>query len=150
MKVRALPTCRNPVGEGANRTRSMTFEYSGIGVLALRARAVGGETFQPLEAGRLFRKSGQVTNGYEGNSLAEDRHSGIASYKKILLKTPCPGRNLPEDTCCFDLSGVTGLGQHYGKERSIRAAITRVMRTLIEECQTRNINRCIALPQVWC
>src|SRR5271167_2855072 len=29
MKVRALPTCRNPVGDGANRTRSITFEYSG-------------------------------------------------------------------------------------------------------------------------
>ena len=47
--------------------------------------------------------------GYEGNSSGEDRYSGIASHKKILLKTPCPGRNLPEDTYCFDLSGVTGL-----------------------------------------
>src|SRR5271165_6285549 len=38
MKVRALPTCRKPVGDGANRTRSITFEYSGIAVLALEAR----------------------------------------------------------------------------------------------------------------
>jgi len=36
MKVRALPTCRKPVGDGANRTRSITFEYSGS-----RARALG-------------------------------------------------------------------------------------------------------------
>jgi hypothetical protein len=28
MKVRALPTCRKPVGDGANRTRSMNLEYS--------------------------------------------------------------------------------------------------------------------------
>lgn len=27
---------------------------------------------------------------------------------RYFLPTPCPGRNLPEDTCCFDLSGVTG------------------------------------------
>jgi hypothetical protein len=62
--------------------------------------------------------------GYEGNASGEIRYSGIASHKKILLQTPCPGRNLPEDTCCFDLSGVTGLGQHYAKDSSIRAAIT--------------------------
>ncbi len=49
--------------------------------------------------------------GYEGNSSREYRSSVIASYKKILLETPCPGRNLPEDTYCFGLSGVTGLGQ---------------------------------------
>jgi len=48
---------------------------------------------------------------YEGNSLREYRSSVIASHKKILLETPCPGRNLPEDTYCFDLSIVTGLGQ---------------------------------------
>src|ERR1700686_3833615 len=35
MKVRALPTCRKPVGDGANRTRSMAFEYSGIGAWPL-------------------------------------------------------------------------------------------------------------------
>src|SRR5271165_5003720 len=28
MNVRALPTCKKPVGDGANRTRSITFEYS--------------------------------------------------------------------------------------------------------------------------
>src|ERR1019366_6204326 len=97
MKVRALPTCRKPVGDGANRTRSMTFEYSGIGVLA-------------LGSGQPARGSGLLT-GYEGNASGENRYSSIASHKKILLETPCPGRNLPEDTCCFDLSGVTGLGQ---------------------------------------
>jgi len=48
---------------------------------------------------------------YEGNSSREYRSSALASHKKILLKTPCPGRNLPEDTYCFNLSGVTGLGQ---------------------------------------
>jgi len=48
---------------------------------------------------------------YEGNSSREYRSSALASHKKILLKTPCPGRNLPEDTYCFGLSGVTGLGQ---------------------------------------
>ena len=52
--------------------------------------------------------------GYEGNSSREYRSSDTASHKKILLETPCPGRNLPEDTYCFDLSGVTGLGQHLG------------------------------------
>ena len=31
--------------------------------------------------------------------------------RRYFQETPCPGRNLPEDTCCFDLSGVTGLGQ---------------------------------------
>src|SRR6266446_5479370 len=35
MKVRALPTCRKPEGDGANRTRSMAFEYSGIGTWPL-------------------------------------------------------------------------------------------------------------------
>jgi hypothetical protein len=53
--------------------------------------------------------------GYEGNVAKEDRASGVASYKKILLKTPCPGRDLPEDTCCLDLSGVTGLGPESGQ-----------------------------------
>src|SRR4051812_28340031 len=28
MNVRALPTCRNPVGDGANRTRSISSQYS--------------------------------------------------------------------------------------------------------------------------
>src|SRR5450631_3738422 len=37
MKVRALPTCRKPVGDGANRTRSITSEYSEIAVLPLAA-----------------------------------------------------------------------------------------------------------------
>ena len=68
--------------------------------------------------------------GYEGNSSREYRSSGIASYKKILLETPCPGRNLPEDTYCFDLSGVTGLGQ---RDSSIRATIMSDDETLIEE-----------------
>src|SRR5271157_1839471 len=98
MKVRALPTCRKPVGDGANRTRSITFEYSGIGILS-------------LGFGQSQRGIMGLLLGYEGNSSGEDRYSGIASHKKIILKTPCPGRNLPEDTCCFDLSGVTGVGQ---------------------------------------
>ena len=73
--------------------------------------------------------------GYEGNSSPEYRCSVIASYKKILLETPCPGRNLPEDTYCFDLSGVTGLGRHLGeRDSSIRDAIyARDEETLIEE-----------------
>jgi hypothetical protein len=50
-----------------------------------------------------------VTNDYQGNAAGENRYSGIASYKTILLKTPCPGRNLPEDPCCFDLPDMTGL-----------------------------------------
>ena len=49
--------------------------------------------------------------GYEGNSFREYRSSVIASHKEILFETPCPGRNLPEDIYCFDLSIVTGLGQ---------------------------------------
>ncbi len=65
--------------------------------------------------------------GYEGNSSREYRSSVIASYKKILLETPCPGRNLPEDTYCFGLSGVTGLGQLQAKDCSNRAVITGVI-----------------------
>src|SRR4029077_7263840 len=120
MKVRALPTCRKPVGDGANRTRSITFENSGIGAWPLASVETGlspppaarhcGDAARP----RLYRKSKWLPMGYEGNSSPEYRCSGIASYKKILLETPCPGRNLPEDTCCFNLSGVTGLGQHFG------------------------------------
>ena len=49
--------------------------------------------------------------GYEGNSFREYRSGVIASHKKILFETPCPGRNLLEDTYCFDLSIVTGLGE---------------------------------------
>src|SRR6202140_3377420 len=58
MKVRALPTCRKPVGDGANRTRSMTFEYSGIGVRASSsverglARS-GGPRHSPDAASRI-------------------------------------------------------------------------------------------------
>src|SRR5882757_4222006 len=60
MKVRALPTCRNPVGDGANRTRSITREYSkldssGIWVVVRRALAV-----RPAGAANL--KSNQCGN----------------------------------------------------------------------------------------
>jgi hypothetical protein len=65
--------------------------------------------------------------GYEGNSSGEDRGGGSASHKKILLETPCPGRNLPEDTCCFDLSGVTGLDQHLGERQFHSGTPLRVM-----------------------
>jgi hypothetical protein len=71
---------------------------------------------------------------YEGNSSGEDRRSGIASHKKILLKTPCPGRNLPQDTCCFGLSGVTGLGWHLGQQQFHPGRnYARDEETLIEE-----------------
>src|ERR1700674_4470161 len=124
MKVRALPTCRKPVGDGANRTRSMAFEYSGIGAVASSSCRDG---VAPSPAARHCRdaasrvstgnesgygKSAWLPTGYEGNSSGEYRSSVIASYKKILLETPCPGRNLPEDTYCFDLSGVTALDRH--------------------------------------
>jgi hypothetical protein len=66
--------------------------------------------------------------GYEGNSFREYRTSVIASHKKILFETPCPGRNLPEDTYCFDLSIVTGLGQLYTRDSSNRAVITGVIK----------------------
>lgn len=59
---------------------------------------------------RLYEKIGLVTIGYQGNSSAENRYSGIASHKKILSQMPYPGRNPSEDSC-FDLSGVTGLSQ---------------------------------------
>ena len=65
---------------------------------------------------------GRLPMGYGGNLSREDRHSAFASHKKILLKTPCPGRNLPEDTCCFDLSGMTG----FWCNRFRPAAIARV------------------------
>jgi hypothetical protein len=42
------------------------------------------------------------------------------------MKTPRPGRNLPEDTCCLDLSVVTGLsvaelhpGQNFNYQGSV-------------------------------
>ncbi len=71
---------------------------------------------------------------YEGNSSREYRSGALASHKKILLKTPCPGRNLPEDTYCFDLSGVTGLGQHLGQRQFHPGRnYARDKETLIEE-----------------
>ena len=75
--------------------------------------------------------------GYEGNSLREYRSSVIASHKKILFETPCPGRNLPEDTYCFDLSLVTGLGQFYARDSSSRAVITGV----IKNRSSRDVNQ---------
>jgi hypothetical protein len=72
MKVRALPTCRKPVGDGANRTRSITFEYSGIKLLALAAL--------PGKDG----ESGRLPTGYEGNFSVENGYGGAASHKKIL------------------------------------------------------------------
>src|ERR1035441_5164567 len=122
MKVRALPTCKKPVGDGANRTRSITFEYNEIAVLPLAAR--GTAIIPPVETGLAPSLAAgdaasrvptetkyRLPAGYEGNSPRKNHASGIGSYKKILLETPCPGRNLPEDTCCFGLSGVTGLGR---------------------------------------
>jgi hypothetical protein len=42
MNVRALPTCRKPVGDGANRTRSIIGEYSkGNGGTDRSSRDVG-------------------------------------------------------------------------------------------------------------
>jgi len=76
------------------------------------------------------RKIRLVTVGYQGNFSAKQGVSGVASHKKILLKTPCPGRNLPEDTCCFELPGVTGLGEHSTKDDSVRAAMARVSRNV--------------------
>src|SRR5437899_4536411 len=101
----------------------MTFEYSGSGAWPLAPVKTG---LAPSAAARHcedaasrvstgnqsgYRKSEWLPMGYEGNSSREYRSSVTASYKKILLETPCPGRNLPEDTYCFSLSGVTGLGQ---------------------------------------
>ena len=74
---------------------------------------------------------------YEGNSSREYRSSALASHKKILLKTPCPGRNLPEDTYCFDLSGVTGLGQHLGQRQFHPGPQLRVM----TRRQSRNVDQ---------
>ncbi len=95
MKVRALPTCRKPVGDGANRTRSIAFEYSGIGVGALGS----GQS----------RERRMVTTGYQGNSSEEDRHSGPHLNRKIVLRSPCPRGCPSEDTYCLDLPGMTGL-----------------------------------------
>src|SRR5580658_1054878 len=50
MKVRALPTCRKPVGDGAKRTRSITFEYSGIEVFALGGPVSGSDPGGSLPA----------------------------------------------------------------------------------------------------
>jgi hypothetical protein len=83
----------------------------------------GSEALRKRGEPPLYEKPEWVTVGYEGNSSSEYRSSVIASYKKILLETPCPGRNLPEDTYCFGLSGVTGLGQP-----EFRLATIQVMR----------------------
>src|SRR5208283_3322319 len=47
IKVRALPTCKKPVGDGANRTRSITSEYIGSGRQALGARRPAEPRNQP-------------------------------------------------------------------------------------------------------
>ena len=78
--------------------------------LGKRGSAETRPAASPREIG-VVREIRVVTMGYEGNSFREYRSSVIASHKKILFETPCPGRNLPEDTYCFDLSIVTGLGQ---------------------------------------
>jgi hypothetical protein len=75
--------------------------------------------------------------GYEGNCFRKYRSSVIASHKKILFETPCPGRNLPEDTYCFDLSIVTGLGKLQARESSNRAVITGV----IKNRSSRNVHQ---------
>src|SRR5450755_4708371 len=102
MKVRALPTCRKPVGDGAKRTRSITFEYNGIKFSALAvpvsieaglAPVSGSQALLRRGQPRLYGKSDRLLSGYEGNSPSENCCSSLASDKKILLKTPCPGRN---------------------------------------------------------
>src|SRR5712692_11263856 len=107
MKVRALPTCRKPVGDGANRTRSMTFEYSGIGLLAV---VETGLAVSPSEAPprrgkpRLYGKSDTLPTCYEGNSSGEDRYGGIASHKKIIWKLRAHGgtcRKTPVVSICL-------------------------------------------------
>src|SRR5882724_1971372 len=112
MNVRALPTCRKPVGDGANRTRSITSEYNGDWSFCPRDQFL---VEMASERNRDARIASRLLAGYEGNAPGEDPSSDGASYKKILLKTPCPGRNLPEDTCCFGLSAVTGLDENSAK-----------------------------------
>src|SRR5262249_43484324 len=48
IKVRALPTCKNPVGDGANRTRSITREYNKLTVTSLSAASQAGQALPSL------------------------------------------------------------------------------------------------------
>src|SRR5580658_8649481 len=89
MKVRALPTCRKPVGDGANRTRSMTFEYSGLG-FSLRPEPV--TNFGPTWSSILsiaVQREGQR----EGQREVQPEADMGSKPKRNLGKSGRPGAN---------------------------------------------------------
>src|SRR6267378_4700657 len=75
MKVRALPTCRKPVGDGANRTRSITFEYSGSGAWPLA----------PVETG-LAPSPAARHCGDAASHVSTGNQSGYQRVTKVTLR----------------------------------------------------------------
>jgi len=62
MKVRALPTCKKPVGEGAKRTRSgdelaeVDIGYSGLLMVRALQASVKPDSWMDLACNRMIQK----------------------------------------------------------------------------------------------
>src|SRR5450631_322691 len=89
MKVRALPTCRKPVGDGANRTRSITSEYSEIAVLPL---AAPGKTREDEGLPRLSPRETRQAAAPRKSNTGYQRVTKVTLGGKIALAASYPIR----------------------------------------------------------